>query len=127
MDGRSVIMVAGVEAALLHIMRYALQATWDCTVVATASMEEALDVLGCSMPNLVIVELDLYDTWGDELVERLKDDEEYSRLPVILVSYYPKSVTPRADEFIQKPFDPEDLVRTASKYLGPSNAPPPIR
>jgi CheY-like chemotaxis protein len=81
--------------------------------------------LGCFeegyQPDLVVIDYLLKGINGGEVCYQLKTNEVTSHLPVILMSGYPqifKSLGDyKCDEFIAKPFDLYDLVRSIKSHL----------
>ena len=81
----------------------------------------ALQTVVTQPPDLVVLDVQLPDVDGYTICERLKHDPATWRIPVILVTAYGahevrlRSIKAEADEYLQKPVDPEELelrVRT---------------
>ncbi len=85
---------------------------------------EALDCLRSQQIDLVLADLNMPEMNGLELVEKMKQDEQLSRIPVIVVST--ESSTTRIDGlmdtgirgYLHKPFQPEDFRNIISQNLG---------
>lgn len=91
------------------------------TVEVVDSGIAALQTVAAQLPDLVVLDVQLPDMDGYTICERLKHDPATWRIPVILVTAYGahevrlRSIKAEADEYLQKPVDPEELelrVRT---------------
>ena len=93
------------------------------TIHAVADGEEALDYLrrrgeyaDVPVPDLVLLEPQLPDKNGAEILEVLDDDPELRDIPVIVLTsstageHIVKSQGLEADSYIQKPVETEDFV-----------------
>ena len=85
-------------------------------VMAVNNGEEALEAIGSQEPDVIIADVMLPKTDGFELTRQIKDNEEYSHLPVILLTHKTQEEDPQealsagADDYITKPFKLKDLV-----------------
>ena len=83
-------------------------------------------------PDLVVIDTilklgdahtwDARETSASELLERLRADPKTARIPILAMSTHPSySATPErdsgADDFLSKPFDPEDFRETVDALL----------
>lgn len=88
--------------------------------------QEALDVLSQSPLDLVITDINMPVMNGFELLENLKKQPKLKRLPVIFVTtegrdeYITKAKDMGVENFIKKPFHPEDLKNVIFETLGVS-------
>ena len=80
--------------------------------VATAnSGPKALEMVGASLPDLVLLDVRMPGMDGYEVCARLKSDETTRHVPVIIVTAldkdgdYVKAVEAGADDFLPKPFN----------------------
>lgn len=68
-----------------------------------------------NMPDLVITDLNMPEMSGEEFLQYLKADEMFSHIPVLILSSVDSSVNrihlfeEGAEDFILKPFNPEEL------------------
>ena len=85
-------------------------------VVASMNAEEGLSTLSSSDVNLIILDMELPDMHGLDLLRKIKANKLYSDIPVIVVSgssnaeLVRNSLKTGASDFIQKPFNVEELV-----------------
>lgn len=77
---------------------------------------EGLASISTLNPDLIIVDLRLQDVDGFEIISRLRRDPRYSQLPVMIITGKDdlknklKAFEMGADDFLVKPFEPEELV-----------------
>ena len=80
---------------------------------------EAKEFLRKNIPALVISDVMMPLCNGYALLEFIRDEENLSRVPVILMSAAQlKDDSPEPDEFMKKPFDLETLLYTVEKVIG---------
>jgi two-component system, OmpR family, KDP operon response regulator KdpE len=117
-DGRR-ILACDDEPQILRALRLTLRAA-GYDVVTTADMEEALDAAALSPVDAAIVDLLLPDGDGVELCQRLR---EWSDMPIIVLSAVGeeeqkvRALRAGADDYITKPFGPEELVARLEAVL----------
>jgi two-component system KDP operon response regulator KdpE len=89
-------------------------------VLTAASIEEALDVVALSAVDAAIVDLVLPDGSGIDLCRRLR---EWSSMPIIVLSAVGRqqekvaALRAGADDYVTKPFDPQELVARLEAVL----------
>jgi two-component system alkaline phosphatase synthesis response regulator PhoP len=112
---RKRILVVDDEIYIVHILEFSL--TMEGYEVMTASDgEEALRVIDTERPDLVVLDIMMPRLDGYEVCRRLRQDEQFSSLPVILLSAKGRPVDREsgleagADDYITKPFSPRKLV-----------------
>ncbi len=98
--------------------------TRQIKVVATGSGEEALQKLPGSNPALVIADVVMPGMDGFTLCAKIKADERYGQLPVLLISgiVNPDVIRQAAEagaaDIVKKPFTPDDLFPKIERALG---------
>lgn len=88
--------------------------------------QEAIEELDWNQPDVLICasSMPLVDGW--ELVRQLRDDERHRGLPVLFMGRSDDKALRLAafrsgvDDYLPKPFDPEELVRRLDRVLGRS-------
>jgi two-component system KDP operon response regulator KdpE len=89
-------------------------------VLTAASIEEALDVVALSAVDAAIVDLVLPDGSGIDLCRRLRG---WSSMPIIVLSAVGRqqekvaALRAGADDYVTKPFDPQELVARLEAVL----------
>jgi two-component system sensor histidine kinase/response regulator len=85
--------------------------------------EEALQVIQKESPDLLILDVMMPKMDGYEVLRRLKQDEGYRNLPVILLTAKKeipdklKGLDIGADDYITKPFNPQELLARVRSLL----------
>jgi len=89
---------------------------------------EALELLGQSWVDLVLTDINMPDMNGEELVQRMEQDELLRSVPVIVVSTdastnrVKKMMTLGARGYVTKPFPPDVLAMEMERVLEVSHA-----
>ena len=90
-------------------------------VLVAPSGEEALKTLDSVQPDAFLVDFNLPDMEGTALVQQLRENGTYSHTPVIVASGMERkeeALAAGADQFLFKPFEPEDLMTALKRMLG---------
>ena len=86
--------------------------------------EQALDVVANQPPDLVFLDVSMPKLDGFEVARTIKADPAMAGTTVILLTARGQAVDREqglaagADEYLTKPFDPDDLLRRARAALG---------
>lgn len=92
-------------------------------VVECASGLEALKAIPQHAFDLVFTDINMPDINGLELVQFLRSNDEYKQIPLVIISTergerdQEKGLALGADEYVCKPFAPEELQQLVRKYL----------
>jgi two-component system KDP operon response regulator KdpE len=117
-NGRRVLAVDD-ELQILRALKLVLRGA-GYEVMTAATMEEALDAAAVSPPDAAIVDLLLPDGDGIELARQLR---EWSSMPIIVLSAIGdeaekvRALRAGADDYVTKPFGPEELVARLEAVL----------
>lgn len=93
-------------------------------IIPAIDAEEALAILEKDTPDLILLDLLLPKMQGDELCKKLKSEDKYKNIPIIL--FTASAIRPRlfekieemgADDCIMKPFEPEELISKVKKFI----------
>lgn len=101
-----------------------IEAMGDFDIVEAENGFEALRVLPREKVDLVITDINMPDINGLELVSFVKNNPNYKSTPLIIISTEgserdrEKGMALGADEYLVKPFAPEQLQGLIQKYLG---------
>ena len=92
-------------------------------IIEAADAEGALAILQKDTPDLILLDLLLPGMQGEDVCKKLKCDDRLKTVPVILftasASDIPKVAREiGADDYIMKPFEPEDLLGKIKKFIG---------
>lgn len=87
-----------------------------CKVIASSSVEEALDAIRNDAPDLVLSDILMHPRTGLELLGEIRDDPTIRLTPVVCVSaandddLRVAALVGGADDFLSKPFKPRELL-----------------
>jgi two-component system alkaline phosphatase synthesis response regulator PhoP len=119
---RKRILVVDDEIYIVHILEFSL--TMEGYSILTASDgEEALQMIDSERPDLVVLDIMMPKLDGYEVCRRLRQDEQFADLPVILLSAKGRPVDREAglqagaNDYITKPFSPRKLLEKISELL----------
>ncbi len=118
------VLIVEIDSAVSSASRAALEA-------AGFSAEESADPRGCielirgTAPDLVVLAVDLGPGQSGYLIcSKLKKDSDLKGIPVIIIGSpdgfekHSKLKTTRADDYVAKPFEPEELVARIERLIG---------
>src|SRR6476646_6131924 len=118
MERRKTILICDDEPALRERIRASMDDGFDFAEASDGII--AMELAKELSPDMVILDLMLPRLSGLEVLARLNDDEELRDVPVLVITAWNETredvLAAGADEFVTKPFDPEEL-RTAVKRL----------
>ncbi len=86
---------------------------------------EGLEKVRQKKPDLVLLDLMMPDMDGWEVYQRMKSDESLRDIPVIVITAKAQSIDKvlglhiaKVDDYITKPFGPQELLESVEKILG---------
>ena len=98
-------------------------------VVGAAGGKEGLEKVRQQPPELVLLDLMMPDMDGWEVYQQIKADEKTKDIPVIVVTAKAQSIDKvlglhiaKVDDYIAKPFSPQDLLNSVEKVLSAKNS-----
>jgi len=115
----STVLLVEDDQTLRRVMRAQFRA-WDFDVTEAGSGEEALGVLSESPPDLVVLDLGLPGIDGLETIRYLRT---FSTVPVLVLTVRDSladkiaALESGADDYVLKPFEPEELRARARAHL----------
>jgi len=118
------VLVVEDSSTMRSFVAAALEAEGECEITSAPSGFEALKVLPRQRFDLIITDINMPDINGLELIRFLKESPQYRDTPLIIISTEgrdrdrQKGLQLGANEYLIKPFPPEELVRLVKKYLG---------
>ncbi len=114
---RKRVLVVDDEAAILRIVSTSLRIL-GYDVITSGSGEEALELVGREKPDLMLLDVLMPGVNGFQVLQKLRT---FSELPVIVFSARSSSreeaLMLGANDFIAKPFTPEQMAKTISAVL----------
>lgn len=130
-DQRRRILVVDDDPSLIGVLEPVLSAA-GYEVITAMTGAEAVEAAQDEAPELVLLDLGLPDADGKDIVVRIR---EFSAVPVIVISARHQglekieSLDRGADDFVNKPFDIEELMarmRAALRRTAQAEAPPSV-
>jgi DNA-binding response OmpR family regulator len=120
MEDKKKVLVIDDDEAVLDVMKEAL--IYEGFEVKTADRADDVQaMISTYQPDLLLIDYILKGINGGEICHQVKDNGKEKKLPVIIVSAYPKVLTSLGDygcdKFIAKPFDLDDLVGSIRSVL----------
>ena len=118
----AIVLVVEDEPDIRLLMRLSLEEA-GLQILEAATGAEAIAVVDEEAPHLILLDLRLPDMTGWDVIRRIRDTG-IEDIPVIVVSAHVTETTSGKMEemacrgFIEKPFDPRDLLRMVGEVLG---------
>jgi len=100
----------------------------DYKLSFAANGEEVLEKIEEKKPDLLVLDLLMPKMDGFEVIKRLKNNPEHSRIPILILTSVKKQASERryeletglsldVDDYIEKPILPQELVHRVEKIL----------
>lgn len=114
------------ERPVLELVRQALRmAGHDITGVTSG--RSAIDIMRQDVPSLVLLDLMMPDFNGWDVYREMKGDNQLAHVPVIVITAKIPDKgrviidgLPPVDDYITKPFDVAQLIRSVENFLQPT-------
>jgi two-component system chemotaxis response regulator CheY len=109
------VLIVEDSATTRSMIRSILEDFDEIETVEAATGFEALKQLPAHKVDLVVTDINMPDINGLELINFMRGDERYEKIPIIIISTErseedkTRGVALGADAYITKPFSPEDL------------------
>ena len=94
-------------------------------VIGAAGGREGLDIIRDMVPDLVLLDLMMPDIEGWDVYQQIRADDTTKHIPVIVVTAKAQNIDKvlglhiaKVNDYISKPFSPQDLVTSVEKVLG---------
>jgi two-component system response regulator VicR len=111
------------EPEMIDLIRLILGRRGFEVIGATGGVE-GLKMVREQQPDLVLLDLMMPDMDGWEVYQQIKADEKTKGIPVIVVTAKAQSIDKvlglhiaKVDDYIAKPFSPQDLLNSVEKVL----------
>lgn len=116
------ILIVDDNQMVLGLLNHKLKDTYDLRLAPTLKIARLL-IRNDDVPDLIVVDLNLGEEHGLTLIKYLKSNPKYSDIAILVLSGEEKSeiriecLTAGADDFVGKPFHPEELKLRIDKLL----------
>jgi two-component system, cell cycle response regulator DivK len=93
------------------------------SVLEARNGQEAVDIAEREHPDLILMDLDLPILDGIAATQRIRQQAEMEKVPIVAVTAYPMSYThvkafaKGCNEYMAKPIDLTELERLVTRYL----------
>ena len=116
------ILIADDSLAELQILQAALQPTGHA-IITVMDGEAAEEKVKSDKIDLIILDVIMPKKNGFQVCRDIKSNDQYKNIPVIMVTSKDQEsdkfwgMKQGADEYLTKPFKPEDLLKAVKKYI----------
>jgi len=117
------ILIADDERDIRDLITFTLRFAGH-EVIPTANGEEAFNAAQNELPDLILLDVRMPRMTGYEVCEQIKADKKTQHIPVIFLSAKGQEsevqtgIEAGADEYILKPFSPDQLTERVRVILG---------
>lgn len=116
------ILVVDDEPDILKVVVFRLKKLGYDVATATNGIE-AIDSVRENKPDIILLDLRIPVLDGVEVAKRLKSEDETRDIPIIIVTASTHQVVEKAkecnaDDYIIKPFVPDELIGKIKNFLG---------
>ena len=125
-DEKKLVVCIEDEPEMIDLIKLILRRA-DFDFVGALGGREGLEAVRRLKPDLVLLDLMMPDVDGWDVYRQMKDDEVLSDIPVIVITAKAQSIDrvlglhiAKVDDYITKPFGPQELLESVNKILGTS-------
>jgi DNA-binding response OmpR family regulator len=119
MERRKTILICDDEPALRELIRASMDDGFEFAEASDGII--AIELAREVTPDVVILDLMLPRLSGLEVLARLNEDERLKDVPVLVITAWNETredvLAAGADDFVSKPFDPEDLKAAVNRLV----------
>ena len=118
-----VVLAADDDEDILELIVFRLERS-GYTVLQAHDGAQALELARSSRPDLAVLDVMMPKMDGFEVTRRLREDEATSKMPIILLTARSQDADIQrgfdagADDYIRKPFSPQELRARVQAILG---------
>ena len=119
---KKTILIVDDESAIRDMVRMALENA-DFNVLDAASAHQAESVMSEQSPDVILLDWMMPGVSGIDFARKLKSDGQFNQIGIIMLTARTeeddrvRGLDVGADDYITKPFDPEDLARRVRMIL----------
>ncbi|MCL1972051.1 MAG: response regulator [Endomicrobia bacterium] len=121
MSGKKKILIIDDDASFVESAEAVLK-TKDFEVIKAFNAESGIEALAVENPGIVLLDVNLPDKNGFDVLKMIRTSQSFSELPVILITgdiavHVDKGFSEGADDVVFKPIDLEKLSKNVSRLL----------
>lgn len=123
-ERRQVVLVADDSTTVRKFVSFSLRTQQHMDVITAEDGMDALEKMSqTDRINLLIVDLNMPNMDGFELIENVRKSDRYKDIPIIILSSERGEESKRrgkavgADAYVEKPFDAKKIQYEVSKFL----------
>ncbi len=119
--GRTVLYIEDNEQNL-YLVTFILQSA-GYEVLQARSGQEGIQTAAGSLPDLILLDIQLPEMDGYEIARRLRSNPALRRTPLVAVTSYAmvgdreKALASGCDGYIEKPIDPETFIAQMERHM----------
>jgi DNA-binding response OmpR family regulator len=120
---KPIVLAADDDEDILALVAFRLERS-GYTVIQARDGQQALELALAEAPDLAVLDVMMPKLDGVELTRRLRSEDATSRMPIILLtaraqdSDVAQGFEAGADDYLRKPFSPEELRNRVQTVLG---------
>jgi CheY-like chemotaxis protein/ribosomal protein L40E len=121
-SGPAKILVVDDEPYITKLVKHLLESE-GMQVEVAGNAKEAADLVAKFHPSVLITDRMMPDMDGFELIKLLRRNTEFSQMKIIMLTVVDtfddirRSILVGADDYIRKPFDPQELIWSVKRQL----------
>jgi CheY-like chemotaxis protein len=120
MENKKKILLVEDTEAILKLTKFRLEKS-GFEVITAVDGQAALDAVKDNSPDIILLDYGLPVIDGTEVSRRLKTDQRYKAIPIIVFTASIENLKPikelGVEDGILKPYEPEELIAKMKKYL----------
>jgi two-component system, OmpR family, response regulator VicR len=123
MDSKRRVVYIEDEQEMIDLVRLILNRK-GYEIIGANGGHEGLETVRKELPDLVLLDLMMPDMDGWDVYQQMKAEEDTKNIPVIVVTAKAQSIDKvlglhiaKVDDYISKPFSPQELVDSVEKVL----------
>ena len=116
------ILIVDDEQDIVESLKFVLESS-DYSCYTAFNGEDGLKLAKELIPDLIILDVTMPNINGYKISRLLKDDSKYKNIPILMITARSQEEDKLigeetgADEYITKPFDLDNVLKTVDKYL----------
>jgi len=112
------------EADLIELVTLLLERSGNYKVIATNQGEEGVNLAKERKPDVILLDLMMPNIDGWDVFRQIREEEETKSIPIVIITAKAQGIDrvlgleiAKADGYITKPFDPNELFTVIDEVL----------